>query len=79
MYRIISSYAVLIEFYIIFFIYRNGSDPPKIDKQKLFEIARKNAISMSEQGSLPESVVPITDDKIALINSGGRTVDELTS
>ncbi len=49
----------------------------KIDKQKLLEIARKNAISMLKQGALPVSVIS-SKDKIASIKAGGKTVDELT-
>ncbi|XP_065221893.1 protein Son isoform X2 [Planococcus citri] len=50
----------------------------KIDKQKLLEIARKNAITLLKQGALPASVVVNTKDKIASIKAGGKTVDELT-
>ncbi|KAG7201963.1 hypothetical protein KM043_004666 [Ampulex compressa] len=47
----------------------------EIDKKKLLEIARRNAINMIKQGTLPL----IQQDKaIAAIQAGGKTVDELT-
>lgn len=39
------------------------------------EIARKNAINMIKQGTLP---LAQQDKAIAAIQSGGKTVDELT-
>ncbi|XKL63954.1 hypothetical protein PGB90_006318 [Kerria lacca] len=48
----------------------------KIDKQKLLEIARKNAINLLNQGALPASVIA-NKDKIAFIKAGDKTVDEL--
>lgn len=47
----------------------------EIDKKKLLEIARKNAINMIKQGTLP---LAQQDKAIAAIQSGGKTVDELT-
>nr|CAD7197953.1 unnamed protein product [Timema douglasi] len=48
----------------------------RIDKQKLLEIARKNAMSLLKQGALPSSVV--TPDKVVAIKAGGKSVAELT-
>lgn len=53
------------------------SSAEKIDKQKLLEIARKNAITLLKQGALPASVI-VNKDKITSIKAGGKTVDELT-
>ncbi|XP_066587221.1 protein Son-like isoform X2 [Prorops nasuta] len=47
----------------------------EIDKKKLLEIARKNAINMIKQGALP---LAQKDKAIAAIQAGGKTVDELT-
>jgi hypothetical protein len=47
-----------------------------IDKQKLLEIARKNAMNLLKQGVLPSSVV--TQDKMVTIKAGGKSVAELT-
>jgi hypothetical protein len=47
-----------------------------IDKQKLLEIARKNAMNLLKQGVLPTSVV--TQDKMVAIKAGGKSVAELT-
>ncbi|KMQ92752.1 protein son [Lasius niger] len=47
----------------------------EIDKKKLLEIARRNAINMIKQGTLP---LAQQDKAIAAIQSGGKTVDELT-
>ncbi|GJQ81661.1 hypothetical protein Trydic_g8539 [Trypoxylus dichotomus] len=52
-----------------------------IDKKKLLEIARKNAIQMMKSGSLPGALTlgPQAQEKvIAAIKSGGKTVEELT-
>jgi hypothetical protein len=46
----------------------------KIDKKKLFKIARKNALSLVQQGVLP--VGSVKKDSIANIPT--KTVDELT-
>ncbi|CAG2053818.1 unnamed protein product, partial [Timema podura] len=48
----------------------------RIDKQKLLEIARKNAMNLLKQGALPSSVV--TPDKVVAIKAGGKSVAELT-
>jgi hypothetical protein len=50
--------------------------PGHIDKQKLLEIARKNAMTLLKQGVLPSSVV--TQDKMVAIKAGGKSVAELT-
>jgi hypothetical protein len=47
-----------------------------IDKQKLLEIARKNAMNLLKQGVLPSTVV--TQDKVVAIKAGGKSVAELT-
>lgn len=49
------------------------SSAAKIDKRKLLEIARKNAVNMMKEGV-------ITGDKRKLISwkAGGSTVNELT-
>lgn len=52
-----------------------------IDKKKLLEIARKNAIQMMKSGSLSGalSLGPQAQEKvIAAIKCGGKTVEELT-
>ncbi|PNF30720.1 hypothetical protein B7P43_G06082, partial [Cryptotermes secundus] len=50
--------------------------PGHIDKQKLLEIARKNAMTLLKQGVLPSSVV--SQDKMVAIKAGGKSVAELT-
>ncbi|KAK9884633.1 hypothetical protein WA026_007472 [Henosepilachna vigintioctopunctata] len=52
-----------------------------IDKKKLLEIARKNAIQMMKSGSLPGALTlgPQAQEKvIAAIKAGGKTIEELT-
>lgn len=52
-----------------------------IDKKKLLEIARKNAIQMMKSGNLPGALTlgPQAQEKvIAAIKSGGKTIEELT-
>lgn len=52
-----------------------------IDKKKLLEIARRNAIQMMKSGSLPGALTlgPQAQEKvIAAIKAGGKTVEELT-
>nr|XP_014273752.1 serine/arginine repetitive matrix protein 2-like isoform X3 [Halyomorpha halys] len=44
-----------------------------IDKSKLLEIARKNALSMMKQGAVGTDL-----NKVTAITAGGKTVDELT-
>ncbi|VEN39268.1 unnamed protein product [Callosobruchus maculatus] len=53
----------------------------RIDKKKLLEIARRNAINMMKSGNLPAalSLGPQAQEKvIAAIKSGGKTIEELT-
>lgn len=47
----------------------------EIDKKKLLEIARRNAINMIMKGKLP---LAQQDKAIAAIQAGGKTIDELT-
>ncbi|XP_015512644.1 protein Son isoform X1 [Neodiprion lecontei] len=54
---------------------RERKERIEIDKKKLLEIARKNAISMIQQGTLP---LAQQDKVIAAIQAGGKSVDELT-
>lgn len=52
-----------------------------IDKKKLLEIARRNAIQMMKSGSLPGALTlgPHAQEKvIAAIKAGGKTIEELT-
>lgn len=52
-----------------------------IDKKRLLEIARRNAIQMMKSGSLPGALTlgPQAQEKvIAAIKAGGQTVEELT-
>ncbi|PSN55329.1 hypothetical protein C0J52_01778 [Blattella germanica] len=55
---------------------RSRDSSSHIDKQKLLEIARKNAMNLLKQGVLPSSVV--TQDKVVAIKAGGKSVAELT-
>lgn len=60
---------------------RSKSPTSSIDKKKLLEIARKNAISMLKSGTLPEALTlgPQAQEKvIAAIKAGGKTIEELT-
>lgn len=52
-----------------------------IDKKKLLEIARRNAIQMMKSGSLPAALTlgPQAQEKVlAAIKAGGKTIEELT-
>ncbi|XP_014254613.1 protein SON isoform X2 [Cimex lectularius] len=51
----------------------NSKDEFFIDKSKLLEIARKNALNMMKQGQVGTDL-----NKVAAITAGGKTVDELT-
>ncbi|CAH0552524.1 unnamed protein product [Brassicogethes aeneus] len=56
-------------------------DSSYIDKKKLLEIARRNAVAMMKSGSLPGALTlgPQAQEKvIAAIKSGGKTIEELT-
>lgn len=46
-----------------------------IDKTKLLEIARRNAINLIMKGKLP---LAQQDKAIAAIQAGGKTIEELT-
>lgn len=48
----------------------------KINKQKLYEIARRNVTAMLQMGTLNE-IVQMSGEEIAKIRSGGKTKDEL--
>ncbi|KAF7284307.1 hypothetical protein GWI33_022291 [Rhynchophorus ferrugineus] len=53
----------------------------RIDKKKLLEIARRNAIQMMKSGSLPGALnlgSKAQEKMIAAIKSGGKTIEELT-
>lgn len=53
----------------------------RIDKKKLLEIARRNAVQMMKSGSLPGALSLSTkaqEKMIAAIKSGGKTIEELT-
>ncbi|XP_059619856.1 protein Son isoform X2 [Phlebotomus argentipes] len=53
----------------------------KIDKKKLLEIARKNAISMLKNGTLPgcQNLAPADKEKaLAKMTHGGKSIEELT-
>ncbi|BET00824.1 G-patch domain [Nesidiocoris tenuis] len=52
---------------------REEKDEYFIDKRKLLEIARRNALSMMKQGQVGTDI-----DKVACITAGGKTVDQLT-
>ncbi|KYM76426.1 Protein SON [Atta colombica] len=54
---------------------RERKERIEINKKKLLEIARKNVINMIKQGTLS---VAQQDKAIAAIQTGGKTVDELT-
>ncbi|XP_071446788.1 uro-adherence factor A-like isoform X1 [Hetaerina americana] len=51
----------------------------KLDKARLLEIARKNAVNLLQQGSLPPSVVGKDQKgKLLSLKAGGKSVEELT-
>ncbi|XP_068152165.1 protein Son [Drosophila tropicalis] len=60
---------------------RSRSRELGIDKKRLLEIARKNAISMFKRGNMPgvDNMTPEVKDKVLLkMRYGGRTVQDLT-
>lgn len=60
---------------------RGAETVDRIDKKRLLEIARKNAITMLANGTLPgaQKLAPAEKDKfMANIRFGGKSVDELT-
>ncbi|KAG5674610.1 hypothetical protein PVAND_004564 [Polypedilum vanderplanki] len=50
-----------------------------IDKKRLLEIARKNAISMLKSGVLPRISTNTKEKLMAKIRHGGKTIEELTN
>lgn len=53
----------------------------RIDKKKLLEIARRNAVQMMKSGKLPGALTlgsKAQEKMIAAIKSGGKTIEELT-
>lgn len=76
--------------YIFFYVFnlvirsrsqRRDDDPDRIDKKRLLEIARKNAITMLANGTLPGTQnLPLADKEkiLAKMRFGGKSVDELT-
>ncbi|XP_062559903.1 protein Son [Armigeres subalbatus] len=61
--------------------HRSRSRSPQFDKQKLLEIARKNAISMLKKGTLPGAQGLDKESKEKLImkmKSSGKSIEELT-
>lgn len=56
---------------------RRGHTP--IDKKRLLEIARKNAISMLKSGTLPRISSNAKEKLMAKIRHGGKTIEELTN
>ncbi|KAJ6648026.1 Protein Son [Pseudolycoriella hygida] len=60
---------------------RSQHSEERIDKKRLLEIARKNAISMLKNGTLPgtQNMAPEAKEKVlAKMRFGGKSVDELT-
>ncbi|XP_066142273.1 protein Son [Euwallacea fornicatus] len=61
---------------------KNKSEPSsRIDKKKLLEIARRNAIQMMKSGSLPGALSlssKAQEKMISAIKSGGKSIEELT-
>uniref|UniRef100_A0A1B0CDE4 Uncharacterized protein n=2 Tax=Lutzomyia longipalpis TaxID=7200 RepID=A0A1B0CDE4_LUTLO len=60
---------------------RSEKSSEKIDKKKLLEIARKNAIVMLKNGTLPgcQNLAPADKAKaLAKMTHGGKTIEELT-
>lgn len=61
---------------------RSNHSADRIDKKRLLEIARKNAISMLKNGTLPgtQNMAPEAKEKVlAKMRFGGKFVDRLTS
>jgi protein SON len=58
---------------------RSRSRHSPIDKKKLLEIARKNAISMLRNGILPSISSDAKEKMMAKIRHGGKTIEELTN
>lgn len=61
--------------------HRRDNSVDRIDKKRLFEIARRNAITMLKNGTLPgvQNLAPEAREKaLEKMRIGGKTVDELT-
>ncbi|CAG9802283.1 unnamed protein product [Chironomus riparius] len=58
---------------------RSGRGHTPIDKKRLLEIARKNAISMLKSGTLPRISSNAKEKLMAKIRHGGKTIEELTN
>ncbi|XP_039433855.1 protein Son [Culex pipiens pallens] len=61
---------------------KSRSRSPQFDKQKLLEIARKNAITMLKKGTLPgvQGLDKESKEKLIMkMKSSGKTIDELTN
>lgn len=52
--------------------------PEPIDKKRLLEIARKNAITMLKSGYLPYLAPEVKEKALAKMQYGGKSIDELT-
>ncbi|KAL1505795.1 hypothetical protein ABEB36_005274 [Hypothenemus hampei] len=60
---------------------RDKTETERIDKKKLLEIARRNAVQMMKSGNLPGALTlgsKAQEKMIAAIRMGGKTVEELT-
>ncbi|XP_031334779.1 protein SON-like isoform X2 [Photinus pyralis] len=60
---------------------RSRDNDTHIDKKKLLEIARRNAIQMMKSGSLPAALTlgrHAQEKVLAAIRAGGKTIEELT-
>lgn len=61
--------------------HRRDNSEDRIDKKRLLEIARRNAITMLKNGTLPgvQNLAPEAREKaLEKMRIGGKTVDELT-
>ncbi|XP_070506252.1 protein Son [Chironomus tepperi] len=58
---------------------RSSRGHTPIDKKRLLEIARKNAISMLKSGTLPRISSNAKEKLMAKIRHGGKTIEELTN
>lgn len=77
----LSSYTIVIILFIRSRSHKREDDPDRIDKKRLLEIARKNAITMLANGTLPGTQnLPLADKEkiLAKMRFGGKSVDELT-
>lgn len=58
---------------------RSNRGHSPINKKRLLEIARKNAISMLKSGTLPRISSNAKEKLMAKIRHGGKTIEELTN